>query len=70
VSTLDEIIQLHQFQFNHIFIFSNHCYSWYTSIQLFMCIFVLKIRKNHTDTVQLVKLWQLLKNVFLSWKLL
>jgi len=51
VSTLGEMIHLHQFQFNHILIFfSNHCYSLCISAQLFTCIFVVsQYQKDHTD---------------------
>jgi len=44
VSTLYEMIQLHQFQFNYILTLS-HCYALCTSTQLLTYIFVFRITK-------------------------
>jgi len=70
LSTLGKMIQLHQFQFNHTLTFFKSLLLM-VHVGLVFYVHPISIRKIILITVQLVKLWQfLLKNLFLSWKLI
>jgi len=59
VFTLGEMIQLHQFQFNYILTFfkSLLLIVYIDSVAYVQLILCIQDHKDHTDTVQLVKLW-------------